>query len=76
MVQGASQGPPTADELEAWTSDHGITHPMLLDVDATQIPYVLLGFPTYVVIDGDMVIQNADMWPWDDAYILGLVEAP
>ena len=69
MTEGNS-GSPTAAEISQWVSNYGITHPVLQDVTGSQTPYVAIGYPTYVVIDRNMVIQNADMWPWSDSYIL------
>ena len=73
MVEGGSGGSPSASEINQWVSNYGITHPVLNDLSGSQKPYVVLGYPTFVVIDRNMVIQNADMWPWSDSYILGLI---
>ena len=72
MVSGnGPQG--TQQEIEAWTGDHSLTHPVINDPQQTQGSYVVTGFPTYVVIDRNMTIQNADMWPWNDSFILQLI---
>jgi hypothetical protein len=72
MVSG-NGNVPTQSEIEIWTGDHSLTHPVLNDASMSQSPYVTTGFPTYVVIDRTMTIQNADMWPWDSNYVLQLL---
>ena len=72
MVDGSS-GSPTAADISDWVGSFGITHPVLRDVTGSLTPYAVIGFPTYVVIDRSMVIQNADMWPWSDSYVLGFI---
>lgn len=72
MTEG-NNGAPTAAEPMSWANTYGITHPVLRDTTGSQTPYVVLGYPTYVVIDRNMVIQNADMWPWSDSYVLGFI---
>lgn len=72
MLEG-NGGVPTSSEVQSWVEQHGLTHPVLLDEMQTQMPYIVTGYPTYVVIDRAMVIQNADMWPWDDDFVLSLI---
>jgi hypothetical protein len=67
-TEGAS-GTPSAGEQQQWVNDLGLTHPLLIDPGQTQIPYVVTGYPTFVVIDRGMVIQNPDLWPWDPGYV-------
>lgn len=69
MVSG-NANLPSQSEVESWTNTHSLTHPVLNDASQSQNPFVVLGFPTYVVIDRTMTIRNADMWPWDSNYIL------
>ena len=72
MVSGnGPQG--TQQEIEAWTEDHDLTHPVVNDPQQTQGPYVVTGFPTYVVIDRNMTIQGDDMWPWTDSFVLQFI---
>lgn len=78
MVIGAMQennggGTPTQADLESWNSQYGVEHPMLADPAGTQMGYYAAGFPTYAIIDRDMVIQNADLWPFDTSYVIGLL---
>ena len=69
MIAGNGQFP-TQDEVTTWTNQFGLTHPVAADPGSSQAPFVLTGFPTYVVIDRSMTIVNADMWPWSDNTIL------
>jgi hypothetical protein len=31
------------------------------------------GYPTYIVIDREMVVQNADLWPFDPQFVIDLL---
>lgn len=73
MQQNNGGSAPAQADLESWNNQHGIEHPMLADGAMTQGPYCVLGYPTYVVIDQEMVIQNADLWPFDPNYVIGLL---
>ena len=53
-----------------WANSYGVIHPVLADSSQETSGYVTTGFPTYVLIDRDLVIQNADMWPWNDSEVL------
>ena len=74
MEEGPSQGStPTAANVESWNDQYGIEHPMLADAAMTQISYIVTGYPTYVVIDREMVISTADLWPFDSSYIINML---
>jgi len=70
-MTSANVEPPDVDECANWAEQSGLTHPVLVD-DGSVISYVSSGFPTYVVIDREMTIQSADMWPWDDSFVESL----
>ena len=63
MVDG--NGPLNQDRVASWATSYGIEHPVLADPNAETGPYVTLGYPTYVIINKDMTIYNADMWPFN-----------
>ncbi len=73
MQQDMGGSPPDVSDLNAWNNDFGITHPMLADPQMSQNVYAVLGYPTFVVIDRDMRIANADLWPWNPSFINGLL---
>ena len=75
MVQNDSGGTPAVSDLESWTSGFGVEHPVLADAANDTYPYVLAGFPTFVVIGRDMTIINEDLWPFDEDYVRDLVNA-
>ena len=75
MLQDNSGGAPALSDLETWTSNFGVEHPVLADINGDTAPYVLAGYPTFVVIGRDMTILNEDMWPFDEGYIRDLVNA-
>jgi thiol-disulfide isomerase/thioredoxin len=65
---------PTNTDLEAWATDFDLTHPVLADGQKTQGPFAVSGYPTYVVIDQEMNIVNDDLWPFDKAAVLALLD--
>lgn len=73
MQQDAQGSPPDTSDLSTWCSTFNITHPVTADPQMSQNVYAVLGYPTYVVIDRDMRIVNADLWPWDPGFIIGLL---
>jgi hypothetical protein len=73
MQEDAQYAAPDVADLNQWNNQFNITHPMLADPQKTQNFYAVLGYPTYVVIDRDMRIANADLWPWDANFITSLL---
>lgn len=65
MLAGDS-GAGTAAEVSEWVSVFGITHPVLQDSAQSLGPFMQSGYPTFVLIDRSMTIQNADLWPPPD----------
>jgi hypothetical protein len=74
MLQNNKFGPPALSDLESWTSNFGVEHPVLADLDNETAPYAP-ALPTFVVIGRDMTILNEDMWPFDEGYVRDLVNA-
>ena len=72
VMVDANTGRPDVGKVENWANYHDLDHPVLADEDASQGPYVVTGFPTYVVIDREMNIVNEDMWPWNDSTVTSL----
>ena len=58
--------------IQNWVTEFGIEHPILADDSGVTSSYVTAGFPTFVIIDQNMVIQNADLWPYDESFITNL----
>ena len=74
MEEGPASGStPTPADVESWNQTYGVEHPMLADPSMSQISYIVTGYPTYVVIDRDMTIATADLWPFDTSYIIGML---
>ena len=65
---------PSQSVVANWASSYNIVHPVLADPNGETMPYVTLGYPTYVVIKQDMTIYNADLWPFNAAEIGGLIQ--
>ena len=60
-------------EAQGGAGDFGRSHPAIADTPQGNLPYVVTGYPTYVVIDREMQILTADLWPFDVAFVLGLI---
>jgi len=73
MVDSNAGGMPDQATLQSWADSLGVTHPVVSDETNTQINYVVSGFPTFVIIDQTMTIQNADLWPWDPNAVTSLL---
>ena len=71
-MNSANSEPPVESTVASWADSFSIVHPVLADTDREVSGFVTTGFPTYVVIDRELVIQNADMWPWNDSEVLSL----
>jgi hypothetical protein len=71
-MMAANAGTPTPGSVASWASDYGVSHPVLADPGQINAPFVQMGYPTFVVADRGMVIQNADMWPWSESYLTSL----
>jgi hypothetical protein len=82
MAAGSGSGGGTLIDVQAWATgswaggSHGtsVTHPLLADTAQEMFQYTVPvgSFPTYIVIDRDMVIQQDNMWPWNQSSILNL----
>ena len=73
MQQNTGGGAPSSSDAVTWADDFGLQHPVLADSDQFNDSYVVSGYPTYVVIDREMNIVNADLWPFDIDYVLSLL---
>lgn len=72
MLQNNAGDPPSVDNAVEWAGAYGLHHPVLADTPQANSPYVVTGFPTYIVIDREMNIVNDDLWPFDINYVLDL----
>ncbi len=72
VMLDANGGQPSSAKALDWADGHGLTHPVTADAMGANSSYVRSGYPTYVVLDRDMTIVNADMWPWNDATVTSL----
>ncbi len=73
MTEDQSGAPADIDDAIAWCDQFAITHPMLADPEGTQMGYYVSGFPTYIIIDRDMVVANADLWPFDPQFVIDML---
>ncbi len=68
VMMEASTGSPQVNQIANWAEIFHLDHPVLADTSQSQSRYVI-GYPTYIVIDREMVIVNDDMYPFDENYI-------
>ena len=66
-MQDGRPGHPSVDDLNDWAFSFNLQHPVLADVDGEIDDYAVAGggYPTYVIIDREMVIVNSNLWPFD-----------
>ena len=74
MLENSSGGQPSEADLNSWTDTFGIDHPMVSDGQGANAGYVVSGYPTYVLINRDMTIENADLWPFEASTVRELVQ--
>ncbi|MCP4872735.1 MAG: TlpA family protein disulfide reductase [Proteobacteria bacterium] len=73
MQENTGASPPSTSDVVTWGETFDLTHPIVADADQDNLPYIVTGFPTYVVIDRTMEIVNDDLWPFDQDYVLNLL---
>ena len=73
MQENSAGSPPSVDNAVEWVNDFSLTHPVLADTPQINLPYIVTGYPTYIVIDREMNIVNDDLWPFDVNYVLDLI---
>ncbi len=71
MQDNVDYSPANAEGIARWVEDFSLTHPVLADTQRVNLPFAN-GFPTYIVIDRDMTVANADLWPFDPQFVLDL----
>ena len=64
-MQDSNSGTPSVDSVSGWAERHGIRHPVLADSAGDTSPFVTQGYPTYPVINPDMVVINVDLYPFN-----------
>lgn len=67
----ANAGAPQVSHVANWADSFRLEHPVLADTSRSQSRYAS-SYPTYVVIDREMVIRNNDMYPFDERYAMEL----
>ena len=45
-----------------WATEYGLHHPVLADNAGVTSPFVTAGYPTYVLLDKDLVVRSLDLW--------------
>lgn len=63
-VMGDANGVPTQGDVADWADQYGSEYPMLADINQEAIDFVTEGFPTYAVLDRDMIVIYEDLFPF------------
>ena len=63
-VMGDANGVPTQVDVADWTDQYGSEYPMLADINQEAINFVTEGFPTYAVLDRNMIVIYEDLFPF------------
>jgi hypothetical protein len=63
LVDGS--GTPNEQQVSSWANRYNLVHPVVADGSRALYNYVN-GFPTYIVIDREMVVDDADMYPFNE----------
>jgi peroxiredoxin len=59
----SNSGEPTNGALNEWANAFGLSHPVLADVSQATMPYIAVGYPTFVVLDRELKVVEEDLWP-------------
>jgi hypothetical protein len=73
MEVGGSTETPTVDDVAQWADTYNLDHPILADPDRVSYRFSNGGFPTYVLIDQNMIIVSEDLYPVDASSIESLL---
>jgi len=62
----ANNEPADSGDTANWSNSYGVTHPVLAEPNA-GVGYSLIqgGYPTYVILDREMVIVVPDAYPFN-----------
>ena len=65
VMHSANQDPPTVTDAEDWANLYDVNHPVLADANGDSYRLINGGYPSYVVIDQDMIISISDLYPFN-----------
>ena len=75
-MHSANADPPDVSDVEGWSETYEVyNHPVLADANNDSYRHISGGYPSYVLIDQDMVIHNADMYPFNENTAASLISA-
>ena len=72
-MHSANNDPPDVSDVEGWASRYNVNHPVLADANNDSYRHINGGYPSYVLIDQDMLINNADFYPFNEATAASLI---
>jgi hypothetical protein len=65
---------PDTSTLMNWADTSGLEHPVCSYASGSEVGrFVITGYPTYVLIDREMTIDNADLWPFSESAVEDLL---
>lgn len=71
MMEAPDGQLPQAADVAAWAERYALERPVLVGNDS--VGFQAASFPTYVVIDRNMVVRHPDLWPLDEDYLEALL---
>ena len=69
----ANSNPPDGSDVSNWANQYNVNHPVLADSNASTDPMINGGYPTYVLIDQNMVIHLEDLFPFNPTTAASLI---
>ena len=72
-MHSANNDPPDVSDVEGWADRYTINHPVLADANGDSYRHISGGYPSYVLIDQDMIIHNADLYPFNSDTAASLI---
>ncbi|MCP4808571.1 MAG: hypothetical protein GY913_35405 [Proteobacteria bacterium] len=69
MLEDDGGKKPSEEACARWASDLDLTHAVVADEEQQGYDFIVSGFPTFVVIDREMVIIEDDLWPFDPSFV-------
>jgi hypothetical protein len=73
-MHSANSDPPDVSDVERWSNQYSVdNHPVLADANGDSYRLINDGYPSYVLIDQNMIIHNSDLYPFNASSIASLI---
>ena len=64
-MHSANNDPPDQSDVGQWANQFNVNHPVLADANGDSFNLITGGYPSYVLIDQNMVIHIKDLYPFN-----------